>query len=328
VPDFDTRDPAFRRLLQMAERAARSQANVLLTGESGTGKNRLAAFLHERSPRAAGPFVDVPCANVPADLLESDLFGHEKGAFTDAHEARTGRFERAAGGTLYFDEIQELEPGLQAKVLRAIDEKRFERLGGNRTVEVDVRILASTREDPARLVGEGRLREDLFYRLDVVRLALPPLRDRRADIPVLAQALLDETVSRHRLPPRRLAPGAVEVLLRHAWPGNVRELGHAIEAAAVLAEGETIGEADLPGGLSLASPLGLRSAASGAMSLDVLEHAYIDEVLRRTRGNKSAAARILGIHRKTLHERLRARQRPAPATTGGGDDDPSGEAGE
>jgi two-component system response regulator HydG len=327
VPGFDTRDPAFRQLLQIAERAALSQANVLLTGESGTGKNRLATFVHDRSPRAAGPFVEVPCANLPAELLESDLFGHEKGAFTDAHEARTGRFERAAGGTLYLDEIQELAPELQAKVLRAIDEKRFERLGGNRTVEADVRVVASTREDPARLVSAGRLREDLFYRLDVVRLALPPLRDRRADIPVLAQALLEETLARHHLPPRRLAPEAIDVLVRHAWPGNVRELRHAIEAAAVLAEGETIGETDLPAGLSLTSSAGLRSAASVAMSLEELEHAYIDEVLRRTRGNKSAAARVLGIHRKTLHERLRARRRSSPETGGGGDD-PPGEAGE
>jgi two-component system response regulator HydG len=308
----------------MAERAARSQANVLLTGESGTGKNRLAAYLHERSARAAGPFVDVPCANVPAELLESDLFGHEKGAFTDAHEARAGRFERAAGGTLFLDEIQELEPGLQAKVLRAIDEKRFERLGGIRTVDVDVRILASTREDPGRLVAEGKLREDLYYRLNVVRLALPPLRDRPTDIPLLAQALLDEAVSRHRLPPRRLASGAVDVLIRHAWPGNVRELGHAMESAAVLAEGETIAEADLPPGLSLASPLGLRSAATVSMSLEELESAYIDEVLRRTRGNKSAAARVLGIHRKTLHEKLRVRRRPASPVDG--DESPPGGA--
>jgi two-component system, NtrC family, response regulator HydG len=327
VPGFDTRDPAFRQLLRIAERAARSQASVLLTGESGTGKNRLAAFLHEKSLRSAGPFVEVPCANLPAELLESDLFGHEKGAFTGAHEARTGRFERATGGTLYLDEIQELEPELQAKVLRAIDERCFERLGGNRTVEADVRVVASTREDPVRLVRAGRLREDLYYRLDVVRLKLPPLRDRRADIPVLAQALLDETVALHRLPPRRLAPGAIDILVRHAWPGNIRELRHAVEAAAILAEGETIGETDLPASLSLTSSTGLRSAASAEMSLEELERAYTDEVLRRTRGNKSAAARILGIHRKTLHERLRARRRPSPGTAGGGDDPPT-EAGE
>ncbi len=314
MPDFDTRDPAFRHLLDLADRAARSEASVLLTGESGTGKNRLAAFLHERSPRSAGPFVEVPCANLPAELLESDLFGHERGAFTDAHQERSGRFERASGGTLYLDEIQELDPGVQAKVLRAIEEKRFERLGGIRTLEVDIRIFASTREDPARLVATGRLREDLFYRLDVVRLALPPLRERRADIPVLAEALLEEAVARHRLPPRRLGPEALEVLLRHAWPGNVRELAHAIEAAAILARAETIAAPDLPASVSLASPLGLRSAAAAGMSLGELESAYIDEVLRRTRGNKSAAARILGIHRKTLHERLRGGGRLAPGS--------------
>ncbi len=317
--EFATRDAGFRRLLDLADRAARSRANVLITGESGTGKNRLARFLHERSSRSAGPFVEVACANLPKELIESELFGHERGAFTDAREERGGRFEQASTGTLFLDEVQEIDPALQAKILRAIEEKRFERLGGTRTLEVDIRILASTREDPASLVARGRLREDLLYRLDVVRLHIPPLRERPGDVPLLARAFLDEAVARHDLTPRRLSPAAIAALARHSWPGNVRELRHAIESAAVLAGGEILEAADLPAGLSVASPANLRAAASEGMTLDRLQEAYVDEVLRRTRGNKSAAARILGIHRKTLHEHLRARSGRAASGEPGGE---------
>jgi two-component system response regulator HydG len=304
-----TREPAFAALLELAERAARSDASVLLTGESGTGKNLLARFLHEASPRREGPFVELPCANLPAELLEDELFGHEAGAFTDAREGRAGRFERANGGTLYLDEIGELRPETQAKLLRALDEKQFERLGGTRTIRVDVRIVASTREEPEHLVGQGRLREDLFYRLNVVRLRLPPLRERRADIRLLAGMFLEEAVARHRLRPKRLLPAAVEVLERYSWPGNIRQLRHVIEAAAVVSDGFEIGPEQLPHDLSLADSAAVRAAARSRMSLRELEEAYIEEVLRTTRGNKTAAARILGIARKTLHERLRARDR-------------------
>jgi two-component system response regulator HydG len=303
-----TRDPAFRRILDQADRAALSQASILMTGESGTGKNRLARHLHERSPRAAGPFVEVACANLAAETAESELFGHERGAFTDAHADRSGRFEQASGGTLYLDDVQQLDPVVQAKVLRAIEERRFERLGGTRTLEVDLRIIASTREDPEALVAEGRLREDLYYRLNVVRLHLPPLRHRRGDIALLAEALLDEAVASQALPSRRLSPEALRALERHDWPGNVRELGHAVLSAAVLAAGETIGVSDLPQTLSLGSSSGLRTAAASRWTLAQIERAYIAEILRHTRGNKSAAARILGIHRKTLHEKLRDRE--------------------
>ena len=310
---FLTRSPGFIHLLDLAQRAARSQASIFLTGESGTGKNRLARFLHECSLRSEGPFIEVPCANLPSELLESDLFGHERGAFTDAHDERPGRFEQAHRGTIYLDEVQELDPTVQAKVLRAIEEKRFERVGGSRTLEVDVRILASTREDPERLVALSRLREDLFYRLNVVRIDLPPLRGRPEDIGLLAEAFLSEAVSKHGAPHRRLASETLERLDRYAWPGNVRELRHAVESAAVLASGEEITVADLPREFSLTSPSMLRAAASAALSLRELEASYIDEVLRSTRGNKSAAAKILGIHRKTLHERLRARSGGDPS---------------
>jgi len=307
VPALLTRDPAFRALLEVAQRAAGTQASVLLTGETGTGKNHLARFLHERSPRGPGPFVEVSCANLPQDLVESELFGHERGAFTDAHVERAGRFEQAHGGTLYLDEIQELAPAVQAKVLRAVEQRRFERLGGTLTLEVDVRIVASTREPLEVLLAAGRLREDLYYRMNVVRLHLPPLRERPADVPLLAEFFLGEAVATHGLPPRRLSPEALAVLRAYDWPGNVRELRHAVESAAVLAGGEAVTAADLPPQLSATTSGRLRAAATAGTTLAELERTYIDEVLRRTRGNKSAAARILGIHRKTLHEKLRAR---------------------
>jgi DNA-binding NtrC family response regulator len=307
LPEFHTRNPAFQELLVLAERAARSQANVFLTGESGTGKNRLAKFIHDRSDRCGGPLVEVVCANIPADLLESDLFGHQKGAFTDAHEDRPGRFEQAEGGTILLDEVQDLGLELQAKVLRAIAEKRFERVGGRDTIEVDVRIIASSRENPDRLVDAGRLREDLYYRLNVVRLDIPPLRVRSEDIGHLATLFLKEALERHRLPARTLSAEVLRRLEQHSWPGNARELRHVVESAAVMAAGGEITMADLPRELSIANPSILRSAAREGLSLVELEDAYIDEVLRRTNGNKSAAARILGIHRKTLYEKLRAR---------------------
>ena len=306
MPGFSSSDPALIEVLRVAERAARATSPVLILGESGTGKNRLARFIHERSPRASGPFVEVACANVPPELFESDLFGHEQGAFTDAHAARVGRLEQAHRGTLFLDEIQEFELAVQAKLLRALEEKRFERVGGRQTLDVDVRILASTRENPALLVREGRLREDLLYRLDVIRLEIPPLRARRADIRAIAEAVLAELVVRHGLGRKVLSTAAVERLETYPWPGNVRELRHAIERAAILGSAETIGPVDLPETLSVASPAMLGEAARRGGTLASLERAYIDEVLRRTRGNKSAAARILGIHRKTLHEKLRA----------------------
>lgn len=308
-----TRQPAFAELIRLAERAARSDASVLLTGESGTGKTALARFIHDASPRRDGPFVELPCASLPVELLEDELFGHEPGAFTDARQERAGRFERAHGGTLYLDDVGDLPAPTQAKLLRAIGEKRFERLGGSRTLEVDVRIVASTREDPERLVAQGRLREELFFRLDVVRLRLPPLRERRADVAPLARKFLEEAVARHGLPPKRLLPSAIEALERYDWPGNIRQLRHAMEAAAVLSAGPEIGPADLPAELAADGTAMVRAAAADRLTLRELEEAYIAEVLRATRGNKAAAARILGIARKTLHEKLRARNGRRPS---------------
>ena len=308
MPEFLTRDKAFGQLLKIALRTARTQAGVFITGESGTGKNRLAGFIHEHSGRHDGPLIHVPCANLPGDLLESELFGHEPGAFTGAEERRPGRFELADGGTLYLDKIQELSLEVQAKVLRAIQEKQFERLGGSETLSVDIRIIASSQEDPERMVEEGRLRSDLFYRMNVVRLHIPPLRERAGDIPDLAAEFLEQVEKRHNLQPSKLlAPDTLERLVQYPWPGNVRELFHALESAAVLSRGEVIFPADLPASMSVSRKAVLSGFADRSRTLAEVESAYIDEVLAQTGGNKSAAARILGIHRKTLHEKLRHR---------------------
>jgi len=294
-----------QRLRQQVARLADGPRTILITGESGVGKELVAQALHRLSRRCEQPLVCVNCATITATMAEAELFGHEEGAFTDAKSARAGKLEAAQHGTLFLDEIQELDPAAQSKLLRAIEERRFERLGGHETIAVDARIVASLREPPAELVATGRLRADLLYRLDVIRVEIPPLRARRADIRALADRFLEEAVTAHALPGRRFAGECVPRLEAYAWPGNVRELRHAVERAAILATGPEIVPEDLPESLSVSAPGMLRDAASAGATLAEVERAYIREVLRRTRGNKSAAARILGIHRKTLHEKLR-----------------------
>ena len=306
MPDFFSRDPVFLESLRVAERAAAASSNVLVVGESGTGKSRMARWLHAHGARPRAPFVEVACANVPPELFESEMFGHEAGAFTDARESRAGRLELADGGTLFLDDLQELDLASQAKLLRAIEERRFERVGGRTTITVDVRVVSSARGDPRRLIETGRLREDLLYRLDVLRIEMIPLRRRPVDVPPLAEELLAEVAERHGSGPKRLASETTARLVAHLWPGNVRELRHAIERAVILSSSEVLTPADLPEAFSVAASSMLIDAAERDISLAELERAYIDEVLRKTRGNKSAAARILGIHRKTLHEKLRA----------------------
>jgi DNA-binding NtrC family response regulator len=290
------------RLLEMARRIAQTEANVLLCGESGTGKGMLARFLHDCSSRHAGPFVTIACANIPVELLESELFGHEMGAFTGATERRIGRFEEAEGGTILIDGVSELTPTLQGKLLRVVQERAFERLAGTRTLEVDVRILSSTPVDLEPLVAAGRFRKDLYYRLNVIRLDLPPLRERMEDLPSLAEEGLRAIATRSGAPERRLSNAALQRLMKHDWPGNVRELNNVLETATILDDSPEIPvEAIRIDAAGAAGPIG--EASRQRYSLAQLEETYIREILRSTGGNRTEAARILGINRKTLLEK-------------------------
>jgi DNA-binding NtrC family response regulator len=286
---------ATREVYRILERAAQSDATVLVHGESGTGKEVAARTLHRLSRRRAAPFLAVNCAALSAGLLESELFGHEKGAFTGADRMRKGRFELADRGTLLLDEVSEIDPGLQAKLLRVLQERVFERVGSSQARRADVRVVATTNRDLRLEAAEGRFREDLFYRLNVIPVRMPPLRERRAEIPVLAEHF----IARHR---KRLSGGAVRRLCEYGWPGNVRELENVIERAAVLAPGD-----EIPGEM-LASWLdaGPRPAPSlvGA-SLDELERKAIEENLRANGGNREKTARLLGITSRTLRDKLK-----------------------
>ena len=274
-----------RNLLETAGKVLDRDVPILILGESGAGKNFLAESIHAVSHRRDEPFVHIDCASIPADLFETELFGHERGTFTDAHARKVGKLEAAKRGTVYFDEISALTQPLQAKLLRAIEEKRFTRLGGG-TVPFDARVISSTSADPR----EG-LRRDLYYRINVVTLTLPPLRERPEDVLALAKQFVGR---------KRLAEDARRVLTSYVWPGNIRELKNAIERAAIVTDGDTITAAALPLGNDLVT-----TAARGAWTLDELESHYIREVLRTTRRNYSKAAGILGINRKTLLEKRR-----------------------
>jgi len=290
------------RLLEMARRIAQTEANVLLCGESGTGKGMLSRFLHDCSPRHDEPFVNIACANIPVELLESELFGHEKGAFTGATDRRIGRFEEADGGTVLIDGVSELTPALQGKLLRVVQERAFERLSGTQTLEVDVRILSTTQVELEPLVATGQFRKDLYYRLNVIRLDLPPLRERMEDLPALAEEGLDAIAARTDGPARRLSDAAMRRLMQHSWPGNVRELNNVLETATILDESTEIPlgaiRIDTPG---VTGPID--EATRRRYSLAQLEENYIREILRLTGDNRTEAARILGINRKTLLEK-------------------------
>ncbi len=296
------RSSLMARVVGLARKVAGSDASLLLVGESGTGKGILARFIHDASPRRGGPFVTITCANIAVDLLESELFGHEKGAFTGAAEQKKGRFEVADGGTILIDGVSELAPSLQGKLLRVVQERSFERLAGTRTLSVNVRILSSTQVDLESLVAAGSFRKDLFYRLNVIRLEIPPLRDRLEDVPVLAEQMLLDLARRQGGAAKTLSRGALDKLMRHSWPGNVRELQNAIESATILESGPAIGPDAVRVGE--ARPSGpIAEAIEKRYSLARIEEQYIREVLRSTGGNRSEAARILGINRKTLLEK-------------------------
>jgi two-component system response regulator HydG len=307
---LEARSPAFRRVLDLATRVARYDSCVLITGESGTGKELLARFVHARSPRAKDLFLGVNCASLPDSLLESELFGHKVGAFTGAIHDRVGLFEAAGNGTVFLDEIGEVSPAMQAKLLRVLQEREVVRLGENRPRKVKARIVAATNRKLAAEVRAGRFREDLYYRLRVVELEVPPLRERRDDILPLARHFVRRLAQKLELPGLRLDASALDALLDYQWPGNVRELENALERASVLSQGSLITRDGLPNEV-------LRRAASLApeeraeRSLGEVEREHIQFVLESTGQNRSQAARILGIGPTTLWRKLKAYERAA-----------------
>jgi DNA-binding NtrC family response regulator len=322
-----------RLLLDRLDAAAAADVPVLISGETGTGKDLCARTIHERSRRAGKPFVVVNCAALPDTLFEAELFGHEKGAFTGAVQRRVGRFEAANGGTLFLDEVGELSPASQAKLLRAIETATFEPLGTSRAVRVDVRVVAATNRDLAAELSRGTFRRDLFYRLNVIDLRVPPLRERRSDLPILTAHFLAQIAGRMGRPVPELEPAAVAALAAHDWPGNVRELLHALERAVALARMGPIHLEHLPPDLavSVAVPAATGAPAPGPREADAVrplgeavgqfERQYIQRVLDRTGGHKGRAAALLGISRKSLWERLRDAGR---AGRGGGDGEGEG----
>jgi len=297
--------PGIRSLYRVIEQAAPTSASVLVWGESGTGKELVAQTVHELSSRASFPFVAINCAAIPETLLESEIFGHEKGAFTGAHDRRTGVFELAHRGTLFLDEIAEMVPGTQVKLLRVLQEQKFRRLGGRQEQTVDVRVIAATNRDPSEAVRDGRLREDLYYRLNVFTIELPPLRDRRADIPLLVQTFLNEFNTRNNKAVRAVDQEAMYLLERYPWPGNIRELRNVIERATILAEGDFIEAKHLPPPVVTRSEQTLPTVTlSPGTTVDEAERRLIVLTLEHTRNNKTRAAEILGISLKTLHNKL------------------------
>jgi DNA-binding NtrC family response regulator len=302
--------PAFQRVLDTVASVADADANVLIVGESGTGKELIANALHERSGRRDGPWIKINCAALPKDLIESELFGHTKGSFTGALTDKVGLLEEANRGSLLLDEITEMPLDLQAKLLRVLEERVVRRLGGVRAVPVDFRLISSTNRGPELAVKEGRLRQDLYFRLNTVTILVPPLRERREDVPGLVKAFLDRYVAKHQRPIDAIEPEAYRRLLAYAWPGNVRELQHAIEHAVLISRGREITLEDLPealqrAGADTAVGGGIAPSAVPAGSLEDIERASILKALESTRWNKQAAAALLGLRRPTLYSKMR-----------------------
>jgi DNA-binding NtrC family response regulator len=311
--DLVGRSAVMQQVFSLIRQVAPSKAAVLITGESGTGKELAARAIHNLSPRASGPFVAVNCAAMPETLMESELFGHEKGSFTGALERRAGCFELAQNGTLLLDEIGDMPVPTQAKLLRVLEDSRVRRLGGKTEMLVDVRVLAATNKVPEEALRKGQIREDLYYRLNVIRVALPPLREHMEDLPLLVEALLRDLNKKHGCKVADIAPEVLEQLQRHHWPGNVRELRNALERAVILVGEGTITVQHLPANLTSSSaavrtdqgedPSGI-SLRIGA-TIDEAEKLLIQRTLQHTRNNKTRAAEILGISLKTLHNKLK-----------------------
>jgi DNA-binding NtrC family response regulator len=304
LPGLIAHSPAMHAVLDLVGRVAPTDATVLIQGESGTGKEVIAKAIHHASARAARPFVAVNCGAVPETLLESEIFGYMRGAFTGAAVSKPGLFEEAGGGTLLLDEIAEMPAALQVKLLRALQSGEVRRLGATQATTIDVRVIAATHGDLAALISDGKFREDLFYRLNVIQLVLPPLRDRREDIPALAEHFLGRAAGKLGRP-LRLSAAALERLLRYPWPGNVRELENAIERAAILARRESVEPDDLPPHVTAGLQLGPSPALPRQISLAEAERVHILQTLERVGGNHSAAAEALGIGRTTLWRKLK-----------------------
>ncbi|MDC0143868.1 sigma-54 dependent transcriptional regulator [Verrucomicrobia bacterium] len=301
--------PVMQEIFEIVQQVAPARASVLVLGESGTGKELIAKAIHNLSPRAKQPMVTVNCAALSPTLLESELFGHEKGAFTGAHERRIGRFEQANGGTLFLDEVGEIDSAIQVKLLRFLGERTFERVGSNQSISADVRLIAATNLNLEGAVAQGDFREDLFFRLRVVEIQLPPLRDRGTDIILLAKEFLTEFAKENAKAIAELHPDAVEALLNHPWPGNVRELRTAIEHAVVLCRGDVIGLRDLPPSVRGESSGALHPEANDVLgkknlTVEDAEKALIIRALKECKGNRTKAAIKIGMSRRTLHRKL------------------------
>jgi two-component system response regulator AtoC len=297
---------AMREVLEVIRQAADSRVTILLQGESGTGKEMVAKLIHQLSPRSKQKLVTVHCAALPPTLLESELFGHERGAFTGAHERRVGRFEEAQGGTLFLDEIGEIDTTTQVKLLRFLGERTFERIGSNKTLTADVRLVAATNKNLSEQVKAGKFREDLYFRLSVITIWLPPLRDRGEDIPLLAHAFLQEFAKENNKPVKQFTSDAIGVMLRYRWPGNVRELRSAVERAVVLCRGDKITARDLPPAVrDLPDGSEFQPALPhGTMTLKEAEKELMIRALKETGGNKTSAAKKLGMSRRHLHRKI------------------------
>ncbi|MBI4662479.1 MAG: sigma-54-dependent Fis family transcriptional regulator [Verrucomicrobia bacterium] len=301
--------PAMHHVLEMVRQVAPTVVTVLIQGESGTGKELIARAIHQLSPRSKHPIVAVHCAALSPTLLESELFGHEKGAFTNAHERRIGRFEQAQGGTLFLDEIGEIDATIQVKLLRFLGERTFERVGSNKTLTADVRLITATNKNLAELVKAGKFREDLYFRVRVVEIWLPPLRERVDDIPLLATSFLKEFAKEHGKPVKDFSPQALDALMMHPWPGNVRELRSEIERAVVLSQSDKIEPHNLSPAVragvdNRAAPTAHALLAQGDLTVEEAEKQLIMRALKEAKGNRTLAAKKIGMSRRTLHRKL------------------------
>jgi len=307
--DFSTivgRSKAFSSVLDIVRSVALKNVSILITGETGTGKELIASAVHYNSPRSLRPFIKVNCAALSEGILESELFGHEKGAFTGAIATRVGRFELADGGTIFLDEIGDVSPNIQIKLLRVLQEKEFERVGGNETKKIDVRIIAATNKDLRKLVDQGRFREDLFYRLNIVNIPIPPLRERTEDIPVLVSYLINKLNSEKGYQIKEISKGTLQILMNYNWPGNVRELENALESAMALAQGDIVDTKYLPAFL-LINPIEHDDfyQIPKDLTLQDIEQRIIELTMQRTDGNKTKAAKLLGIGLRTLQRKVK-----------------------